>query len=101
MSSTLEGHSPDDAVKAPGRDPIAAALARLSALQAVTAALSAAATPEEVAKAVVAEGVQVLHARVGAVGMIGTDGETIRLLEAAGLREGVADQWQSFTRSAD
>ena len=72
------------------------ALGRLAALQAVTAALSAAATPQEVAATVVREGMNVLDARAGVVGIVDDDGRTIVLVDSRGLRDGVTEQWRRF-----
>lgn len=68
-------------------------------LQAVTAALSAAATPDDVAAAVVADG---LHA-IGAEGVLVylREGDDARLVASAGYDERVADGWELIPGGTD
>ena len=64
-----------------------AAAARISALQATTAALSTALTPEEVANVVVDEGLRALSARAGSVAFVDETGTELELIAAAGYPE--------------
>ncbi|MHB8513717.1 MAG: SpoIIE family protein phosphatase [Actinomycetota bacterium] len=64
------------------------------ALQSVTAALSAAVTPEAVAHAIVSEGKKALRARSGSLGI--RDGSEIVLVAELGLDSNAASKWQRF-----
>ena len=55
---------------------------RVARLQAVTAALSSAVTPEEVALATLHEGMLALGATGGALGLLAEDGRTLRLIRS-------------------
>ena len=71
-----------------------AAAARISALQATTAALSTALTPEEVAHVVVDEGLRALGAQAGAVAFVDDDRARLRLIASAGYAEKAVQQFQ-------
>ncbi|MBI4276879.1 MAG: SpoIIE family protein phosphatase [Armatimonadetes bacterium] len=60
-------------------------VARIARLQAVTAALSQALTPPQVARVIINEGVAALDARAGAVQQLVADGTALELLEAVGF----------------
>jgi PAS domain S-box-containing protein len=64
-----------------------AAAARISALQATTAALSTALTPEEVANVVIEEGLRALAARAGSVAFVDETGTRLDLIATAGYPE--------------
>ena len=57
-----------------------AASARANRLQAVTARLAEAVSPQQVLDAVVTEGVEAAEARAGAIGLLSHDGETIDIV---------------------
>jgi PAS domain S-box-containing protein len=68
---------------------------RVAHLQAVTAALSEALTPDQVAAVVVSQGTSALGARAGIVGLVEND-DTFRVLNYAGYIPDNVDPWLRF-----
>jgi signal transduction histidine kinase/ActR/RegA family two-component response regulator len=66
---------------------------RARRLQLVTAALSSAVTPAQVADAVLSEGVDALEAIVGVMTRVTEDGRTLEVVGSRGLAEGVGEAW--------
>lgn len=73
---------------------------RTTRLQAVTAALSEALTPTQVAGVVVEQGVAALNANAGAIALLTENGTAFRLLRASGLPEEIVEKWQHFPVTA-
>jgi signal transduction histidine kinase/GAF domain-containing protein len=73
-----------------------AASARANRLQAVTARLVEALTPQEVLDAIVTEGVEAAEARAGAIGLLTPDRETIEIVAARGYEARMFTNWESF-----
>jgi K+-sensing histidine kinase KdpD len=78
-----------------------AASARANRLQAITAKLAEAVTPQQVLDAVVTEGVEVAEARAGAIGLLMPDGETIEIVAARGYEQRVFVGWETFPLVAE
>jgi signal transduction histidine kinase len=78
-----------------------AAMARANRLQAVTARLAGALTPQQVLDAIVTEGVEAAEARAGAIGLLSPDGENIEIVAARGYEERTLAGWESFPLDAD
>src|SRR4051812_1300149 len=76
------------------------ALDRLTRLQALTAALSQAATSGQVADAILAQGMAVLRANAACVTVLSDDGAELVLLRIAGAAEGVDQAWRRFALDA-
>ncbi len=70
-------------------------------LQAVTEALSAAATPAEVGAAIVRQGVAALGARAATVYALSEDGEGLELVASEGYSTGVTSAWQRIPLDAE
>ena len=66
---------------------------RARRLQIVTAALSSAVTPAQVADAVLGQGVDALEAIVGVMTRLTEDGHTLEIVGSRGLAEGVGEAW--------
>jgi PAS domain S-box-containing protein len=78
---------------------------RIASLQVVTAALSEALTPDQVAQAVLEQGLAVLDARAGSVVLIEATGNPaepalFRSLKMAGYAPHIQERWQNFAISA-
>ena len=73
---------------------------RVARLQRVTAALSEAVTPDQVAAVVVDEGVAALGASAGSIAMLAADGATLELAGAIGYDEGIVAPWRRFSTGA-
>jgi signal transduction histidine kinase/GAF domain-containing protein len=73
-----------------------AASARANRLQAVTARLAEAVTPQQVLDAIVTEGVEAAEARAGAIGLIMPDGETIEIVAQRGYETNIFVGWETF-----
>jgi signal transduction histidine kinase len=73
---------------------------RMARLQQVTAALSEALTPAEVADVVVRQGVEALGAVGGGVAVLSEDGSTLHLLAMTGFPRATWDTWASFPVAA-
>jgi signal transduction histidine kinase len=78
-----------------------AASARANRLQAVTARLAEAVTPQQVLDAIVTEGVEAAEARAGAIGLIMPDGETIEIVAQRGYETNIFVGWETFPLSRD
>jgi PAS domain S-box-containing protein len=78
----------------------AEALDRLTRLQALTAALSQAVTSEQVADAIISQGMAVLGANAGCVTLLGDDRQELVLLRIAGAVPAVAVKWDRFPVTA-
>ena len=73
-----------------------AASARANRLQAVTARLAEAVTPQQVLDAIVTEGVEAAEARAGAIGLLSHDGETIDIVAQRGYEQNIFVGWETF-----
>jgi PAS domain S-box-containing protein len=69
------------------------ALERILTLQRVTAALSEARTPDEVAEVVLERGIEALGARSGVLLAFTGDGETVEVVRAAGVEPERLEEW--------
>lgn len=69
-------------------------------LQAVTAALSEALTPVQVAEVLVEQGVSATDAAAGTLALLDDSGETVEIVRANGYPPAVLRQWQRFALSA-
>jgi PAS domain S-box-containing protein len=78
-----------------------AASARANRLQAITAKLAEAVTPQQVLDAVVTEGVEAAEAHAGAIGLLMPDGETIEIVAARGYEQRVFVGWETFPLVAE
>ncbi|MFN8484629.1 MAG: GAF domain-containing protein [Anaerolineae bacterium] len=67
---------------------------RISRLQAATAALSSAATPDQVADVIIYEGQAALDARAGLLALLTEDGQALDLVRSAGYAADLVQQWQ-------
>ncbi len=74
-----------------------AAIARANRLQAVTARLAGALTPQQVLDAIVTQGVEAAEARAGAIGLLSRDGERVEIVAARGYDQSVFKGWESFS----
>ena len=77
-----------------------AAVDRTVRLQAVTAGLARALSPEDVADTVVREGLAAYQARDGILCLLSDDGEWLQIVRADGLPEGTARQFERFRLNA-
>ncbi len=73
---------------------------RARRLQIVTAALSSAVTPAQVADAVLGQGVDALEAIVGVMTRLTDDGRTLEIVGSRGLAEGVGEAWRTIALDA-
>jgi PAS domain S-box-containing protein len=80
--------------------PQAEALDRLSRLQALTASLSEAVTSEQVADAIISQGMTVLGANAGCVTLLSGDRQELALLRITGAVPDVAAKWGRFPVTA-
>jgi signal transduction histidine kinase len=78
-----------------------AASARANRLQAVTARLAEAVSPQQVLDAIVTEGVEAAEARAGAIGLLTPDGETIEIVAQRGYEQNMFVGWETFPLAAD
>jgi PAS domain S-box-containing protein len=78
-----------------------AASARANRLQAVTARLAEAVTPQQVLDAIVTEGIEAAEARAGAIGLLTPDGETVEIVAARGYEQDVFVGWETFPLVAE
>jgi PAS domain S-box-containing protein len=69
-------------------------------LQSITAALSEALTPKEVADVVMNQGIAALGACAGSVVLLTQGNTTLKVLQATGYPESVIDTWESFPITA-
>jgi signal transduction histidine kinase len=90
---------------APGAEPAPGAPARAPAnaarLYALTAALSQALTPEQVAEAVLAQGLAALGAAAGIVSLLTADGRHLQAVTMAGYAPHMVRQWERVPLEAD
>jgi signal transduction histidine kinase/transcriptional regulator with GAF, ATPase, and Fis domain len=77
------------------------ASARANRLQAVTARLAEAVTPQQVLDAIVTEGVEAAEARAGAIGLLTPDGETIEIVAQRGYEQNILIGWESFPLASE
>lgn len=77
------------------------AATRLAGLQEITAGLSRAVEPGEVAEVVLGRGLDLLGATSGSLCLLCDDGETVEIVRAVGLPEDVAEHWRHFALSDD
>ena len=73
---------------------------RLMRLQTVAAALSQALTPEQVATAVIEQGIKSLSAHAGTVVALDDSGTELEIVATLGFPQEVVDKWQRFLLSA-
>nr|WP_066425781.1 PAS domain S-box protein [Anabaena sp. 4-3] len=76
------------------------AASRTARLQSITAALSEALTPQQVADVVVNQGIAALGASAGSVVLI-EEGTCLKILQAVGYPEAVREGWASFPMTAN
>lgn len=76
------------------------AVSRIMRLQRITAALSEALTPEEVADVVVNQGIAALGATSGSVVLLAGGGNSLKVVQAIGYPESIIDAWASFPLNA-
>ncbi len=72
------------------------AVERVASLQAVTAALSAARTPEQVGRVVIEQGLAVLGASAGSVTLLDRTGTRLEIMAAIGYPPQILDKWRTF-----
>jgi hypothetical protein len=70
---------------------------RMTRLQAVTAGLSSAATPAQVADVVIHQGVMALDAVAGSVALLSEDGATLEMVAAVGYPAPALEPWRRFS----
>jgi anti-anti-sigma factor len=75
------------------------AVEQATRLAAVTAALSEAVTPRDVAAVIVAQTVEALGARAAAVSLLAEDGEMLELIHAEGYPAEITGRWRRFPPS--
>ncbi|HEV2283233.1 MAG TPA: MASE1 domain-containing protein [bacterium] len=73
------------------------AVEQATRLAAVTAALSEAVTPRDVAAVIVSQAVEALGARAAAVSLLAEDGKTLEMIHAEGYPAEVTRRWQRFS----
>ncbi|HLW60926.1 MAG TPA: SpoIIE family protein phosphatase [bacterium] len=66
---------------------------RIARLQAITAALSEALTPAQVAEVIVDRGIAALDAQTGTMCLLSEDGQTLDIVRAIGIPEGFIGRW--------
>ncbi|ABA22384.1 multi-sensor hybrid histidine kinase [Trichormus variabilis ATCC 29413] len=76
------------------------AMSRMLRLQSITAALSEALTPQQVADVVVNQGLAALGASAGSVVLLTEGGTTLKIIQAIGYPESVQDAWETFPLTA-
>jgi PAS domain S-box-containing protein len=69
-------------------------------LQKITAALSEAVTPQQVADVVVNQGIAALGASAGSVFLLTDHGNSLQIIQASGYPQSVVDSWASFPVTA-
>ncbi|HEY3081414.1 MAG TPA: ATP-binding protein [Chloroflexota bacterium] len=74
-----------------------AAAERTGRLQAVTAALSATLTRDEVADVILSHGIAAVEARAGWIVQMADDGHLLRVLHSVGLPDGILERWTTFS----
>ncbi|AFY40900.1 PAS domain S-box protein [Nostoc sp. PCC 7107] len=76
------------------------AVSRTVRLQKITAALSEAITPQQVADVVVNQGIAALGASAGSVSLLAEKGSCLKVVQATGYPSSVLDAWKSFSVTA-
>lgn len=76
------------------------AMSRMVRLQSITASLSEALTPQQVADVVVNQGLAALGASAGSVVLLTEGGTTLKIIQAIGYPESVQDAWETFPLTA-
>ena len=76
------------------------AASRTARLQALSAALASALTPNDVARAAVSEGVEAVGADAGVLVLVDPDGDTLDMIETRGYDPRSVEQWRRFPLSA-
>jgi PAS domain S-box-containing protein len=76
------------------------AVSRILRLQKVTAALSEALTPQQVADVVVNQGIAALGATAGSVVLLDKGGTVLKVVQAIGYPQSVINSWKSFPINA-
>jgi PAS domain S-box-containing protein len=74
---------------------------RIQRLQTVTAALSGARTPGEVARAILGDGARIVGSHAGVLGLISDDGASLALLAPTGYPGDVAEAWTHVPLDVD
>ncbi|MEW5927270.1 MAG: GAF domain-containing protein [Gemmatimonadota bacterium] len=77
------------------------AVRRISRMQALTAALAGALTPEQVARAVVEQGTAALGADAGVVVFAADDGESLAVADSTGYPDEMVRPWARFPAATD
>jgi anti-anti-sigma factor len=72
---------------------------RIARLQEITAALSEALTPEQVAQVVVDQGVRALGAQAGSLSLLGEDGTMLEVVRSIGYPENLIQKWRRYAVS--
>ncbi len=72
------------------------ASARTARLQAITAALSEALTPAQVAAVVLSQGLTTLGAQAGSIALLNAQGTELELVDAVGFPRELIERWQRF-----
>ncbi|MBE9008201.1 PAS domain S-box protein [Fortiea sp. LEGE XX443] len=70
-------------------------------LQKITAALSEAITPQQVADVVVNQGIAALGASAGSVTLLAEQGTDLKVVQASGYPQSMLDNWKSFPLNAN
>ncbi|BAZ50685.1 two-component hybrid sensor and regulator [Nostoc sp. NIES-4103] len=76
------------------------AVNRTVLLQKITAALSEALTPQQVAEVVVKQGIAALGAKAGSVVLLDNQGTSLKLVQAVGYSQSLIDAWTNFPLTA-
>jgi len=76
------------------------AVSRTARLQRITAALSEAITPQQVADVVVNQGISALGANAGSVALLAEHGSYLKVVQATGYPQSVLEAWESFPVTA-
>jgi PAS domain S-box-containing protein len=76
------------------------AVNRTVRLQKITAALSEAVTPQQVAEVVVNQGIAALGASAGSVFLLAQQGNSLQVIQASGYPQSVVEAWSNFPVSA-
>lgn len=74
---------------------------QMGRLQAITAALSSARTPEEVATVIVEQGISAVDAHAGSICVLSEDGTLLEILRAEGYAPAVVSDWMHFPITLD
>jgi signal transduction histidine kinase len=72
------------------------AVERIGRLQAVTAALSATLTRDQVAEVILSHGIAAVGASAGWIVLLAEDGRALRVLRSVGLPTGILERWAHF-----